>query len=105
MITRAEYEAKSTGNLEPLRTIANLNESDIEATLAYMQKKAGKQSPGVGPLQVEGAVVESSRSPIAEQSVELDPNTEVAIKRLGPAYRERLIKAQRVTDEAGDFEG
>jgi len=105
MKQRAEYEARATGNFAPLRALANLDESDMEATLAYMKAKAGKQSPGTGPLQVEGAVVESSRSPIAEQSVELDADTEAAIKRLGPAYRERLIKATRTTTDAGDFEG
>jgi hypothetical protein len=105
MKQRAEHEARTTGNFAPLRALANLDESDMEATLAYMKAKAGKQSPGVAPLQVEGATVESSRSAVAEQSVELDADTEAAIKRLGPAYRERLIKAQRETDEAGDFEG
>jgi len=105
MKQRAEHEARTTGNFAPLRALANLDESDMEATLAYMKAKAGRQSPGTGPLQVEGAVVESSRSPVAEQSVELDADTEAAIKRLGPAYRERLIKAQRTTNEADDFEG
>jgi hypothetical protein len=46
MKQRAEHEARTTGNFAPLRALANLDESDMEATLAYMQKKAGKQSPG-----------------------------------------------------------
>jgi hypothetical protein len=89
MIKRAEYEARTTGNIEPLRTIANLEESDIEATLAYMQKKAGKQSPGVAPLQVEGAVVESSRSPVAEQATELPEEFKEFAGRLGGNKRSR----------------
>jgi hypothetical protein len=93
------------GNLNRLNTLSNLSEADIAGTLAYVRATAGMPSPGVGPLQVEGATVESSRSAVAEQSVEFDADTEAAIKRLGPAYRERLIKARLETDKAGDFEG
>lgn len=93
MRQRAEYEARTTGNFEPLRTLANLDESDMEATLAYMKAKRGRQSPGVGPLQVEGATVESSRAAVAEQGVTLTPDQEAAADRMGPGGRDRLRKA------------
>lgn len=93
------------GNLNRLNTLSNLSEADIAGTLGYLRGSMGTPSPGVGPLQVEGATVESSRSAVVEQSVEFDADTEAAIKRLGPAYRERLIKARLATDAAGDFEG
>ena len=105
MRQRAEYEARATGNFEPLRTLANLSESDMEATLAYMQKKAGAQSPGVGPLQIEGASVESSRSSVAGQAAELPAEFEEIANRLGPHGRERLIREIQVTKDANDFEG
>ena len=93
MRQKAEYEARTTGNFEPLRTLANLDESDMEATLAYMKAKRGRQSPGVGPLQVEGATVESSRAAVAEQGVTLTPDQEAAADRMGPGGRDRLRKA------------
>lgn len=104
MRENAVHAARS-GNFGPLNSLANLSESDIAGTLGYLRGSLGVQSPGVGPLQVEGATVESSRSAVVEQSVEFDADTEAAIKRLGPAYRERLIKARIVTDAADDFEG
>jgi len=105
MKQRAEHEARATGNFAPLRALANLDESDMEATLAYMKAKAGRQSPGTGPLQVEGAVVESSRSPIAEQATELPAEFEAVANRLGPHGRERLLREIQVTKDADDFEG
>ena len=105
MRQRAEYEARATGNFEPLRTLANLSESDMEATLAYMRAKSGTQSPGVAPLQIEGASVESSRSSVAEQATELPAEFEEIANRLGPHGRERLIKQIQVTKDADDFEG
>jgi len=105
MRDRAREEAWGRGNLDPLRTLANLDESDMEATLAYMKVKRGKRSPGVGPLQVEGATLESSRSSVAEQSTELPPEFEEIAHRLGPGGRERLIKQIAVTRTADDFEG
>jgi len=105
MRDRAREEAWGRGNLDPLRTIANLDESDMVATLAYMKAKRGKQSPGVGPLRVEGAALESSRSSVAEQSTELPPEFEEIAHRLGPGGRERLIKQIAVTRTADDFEG
>ena len=53
----AVYEARG-GNLSRLNTLSNLNESDIAGTLGYLRGSMGTPSPGVGPLQVEGATVE-----------------------------------------------
>ena len=104
MRRRAEYEARTTGNFDPLRTLANLKEADMRATLAYMKEKAGVRSPGVGPLQVEGATVESSRSAVAEQKVELTADEEAAVRRLGPGGRARLIQAKIDQAKYDDFE-
>ena len=104
MRQRAEESARA-GNFAPLNALANLSEADIAGTLAYVRAASGVQSPGVGPLQVEGATVESSRSAVAAQSVEIDPDTEAAIKRLGPAYRERYVKSLQDAAAADDFEG
>ncbi len=104
MRKRAEAEAR-IGNLGPINALANLSAADVAGTLAYVRAAAGIGSPGVAPVQVEGATVESSRSPVAAQTVEIDPDTEAAIKRLGPAYRERYVKALQDSDAADDFEG
>jgi hypothetical protein len=104
MRTRAEAEAR-TGNFGPINALANLSEADVAGTLAYVRAASGVQSPGIAPVQVEGATVESSRSPVAAQTVEIDSDTEAAIKRLGPAYRERYVKALQDADTADDFEG
>ena len=105
MRDRAREEAWGRGNLDPLRTLANLDESDMEATLAYMKVKRGKRSPGVGPLQVEGATLESSRSSVAGQSTELPPEFEAVAHRLGDGGKERLLRELAVTRAADDFEG
>jgi hypothetical protein len=105
MRQKAEYEARTTGNFEPLRTLSNLSESDMEATLAYMKVKAGTQSPGTGPLQVEGATVESSRSAVAGQTAELPEEFREIANRLGPRGEARLLKQIQVTADADDFEG
>jgi hypothetical protein len=104
MRQRAESEARR-GNFTPINALANLSPSDVAGTLAYVRAAAGVQSPGVAPVQVEGATVESSRSTVAAQPVEIDPDTEAAIKRLGPAYRERYVKALQEASAADDFEG
>ena len=97
--------AARNGSFGPMNSLINLSESDISGTLGYLKGAMGIPSPGTGPLQVEGAALESARSTVAQQSVELDADTEAAIKRLGPAYRDRLIKAKIAANEADDFEG
>ena len=104
MKQRAEYEAYASGNFEPLRTLANLSESDMEATLAYMKVKAGVQSPGTGPLQVEGATVESSRSAVSGREVELTPDEQEVARRLGPGAEARMKQAKLDLAKYDDLE-
>lgn len=94
MRERAEFEARTRGNFEPLRTLSNLDDSDMRATLAYMREKAGVHSPGTGPLQVEGATVESSRSAVAGQEVELTPEEQEIARRLGPGQEAKIKQAK-----------
>jgi hypothetical protein len=103
MRERATYEARR-GNFAPLNALANLSESDIAGTLAYVRAASGVQSPGVAPLQVEGAAVESARSAATDQGVVLDAEQEEAAKRLGPGGRERMIKGILEQQKYDDFE-
>ena len=103
MMQRAEYEARN-GNFGPMNALANLSDADIAGTLAYVRAVSGVQSPGVGPLEMTGATVESSRAPVAEQSVELSPEQEEVARRLGPAYRRKLEKAVREQNKLNDLE-
>ena len=103
MRARAEAEARN-GNFGPLHAISNLSEADIAGTLAYVRAATGVQSPGTGPLQVEGATVESSRAPVAEQTVELTAEQEEIARRMGPGYRQKLIQAQTDLNKYDDLE-
>lgn len=93
------------GNFGPLNNLATLNESHIRAALAAAKAMEGVDSPGVGPLQVEGATVESSRSAPQQHSVDLDPDQKEAVRRLGPAYETRLRKALADNAKYDDFQG
>jgi hypothetical protein len=93
------------GNFGPMESLINLDEGAIRGTLAFLREQVGVPSPGTGPLQIEGATVESSRSSVAEQSTELPPEFDEIANRLGPHGRERLLKQIQVTKEADDFEG
>jgi hypothetical protein len=103
MRERAVVEARN-GNFGPLNSLSNLSEADIAGTLAYVRASSGVPSAGTGPLQVEGATVESSRAPVAEQTVELTPEQEEVARRLGPGYRQRLIKGLQERDKYDDIE-
>jgi len=59
------------GNFGPLSALQNLSDAEIAGTLAYVRAVSGVGTQGQAPLQVEGATVETSRSPVAEQTVEL----------------------------------
>jgi hypothetical protein len=72
--------------------------------LAFVKATANVPSPGVGPLQVEGATVESSRSAVAPESVVLTAEQESIATRMGPGYRDRMIKAQLENIAAGDVD-
>ena len=103
MMQRAEFEARN-GNFGPLSALANLSDSDIAGTLAYVRAVSGVRSPGVGPMQIEGATVESSRAAVAKQKVELTPEQEEVARRMGPAYRRKMEKALADQSKYNDLE-
>ena len=104
MREQAVMQARA-GNFGPLNNLATLNESHIRAALAAAKAMEGVDSPGVGPLQVEGASVESSRSAPQQHSADLDPDQKEAVRRLGPAYETRLRKALAENAKYDDFQG
>lgn len=102
MMQRAEMEARLNNNWEPMNTLINMDEGEIAGTLAYLRAKTGIRSGSAAPLQTEGAVVESSRAPSAKHEVQLTPEQEEIARRMGPGYRQRLIKSLRELDEHGN---
>lgn len=103
MVQRAEYEARN-GNFAPMNAIANLSDADIAGTLAYVRAVSGASSPGTGPMQIEGATVESSRAAVADKTVELTPEQEEVARRMGPAYRRKMEKAVVEQKKYNDLE-
>ena len=99
----AAREAR-TGNYGPISDVAQLDETSLRGMLAFVKATSNVQSPGVGPLQVEGATVESSRSAVADNSVVLTPLQEEVAKRMGPGYRDKMIKAEVENRKHDDFE-
>jgi hypothetical protein len=92
------------GNFGPMESLINLDEGAIRGTLAFLREQAGVQSPGTGPLQIEGATVESSRAPVAEQGVELSAEQEEIARRMGPGYRARMVEAIKDQQKYDDLE-
>ena len=103
MRDRAEFAARN-GDFGPMNALSNLTEADIAGTLAYVRAASGVQSPGVAPLQVEGATVESSRSAVDAGNVVLTADQEAAAARLGPGGRDRLIQGIADAEKYDDFE-
>lgn len=103
MRQRAEHEARN-GNFSPLNALSNLTEADIAGTLAYVRAATGTPSPGVGPVQVEGATVESSRSAVADSGVTLSAEQEEIAKRMGAGYRDRMIQGIKDQQKYDDLE-
>lgn len=104
MRQQAEYEARARGNFAPLQQLANLSEAEIAGALAYVKAMSGVYSGAAGPMQIEGAQVESSRAPTRDQSVELTPEQEEIARRMGPGYRAKLIEAQKELTKHNDLE-
>jgi hypothetical protein len=65
----------------------------------------GVDSPGVGPLQVEGAVVESSRSAPKTTEVQLTEEQKEVVRRLGPSYEKKLRDGLAAANKYDDFQG
>lgn len=92
------------GNYGPMESLINLDEGAIRGTLAFLREQVGVQSPGIGPLKIEGAAVESSRAPVAAQDVTLSDEQEEIARRMGPGYRAKLVQAVRDQDKYNDFD-
>lgn len=96
------------GNYGPLSNLGNLGEAEARATLAAARMMEGVGSPGSGPLQVQGATVESSRSAVADGSIELTPEQQEIARRFGGQeknYADRMRKAIADAKKFDDFEG
>ena len=96
------------GNYGPLGNLANLGEAEARATLAAARVIEGIGSPGSGPLQVQGASVESSRSAVADNSIELTAEQQEIARRFGGQeknYADRMRKAIADQRKYDDFEG
>jgi len=81
-----------------------MGNEQLDGMLAFYGVTAGVRSPGVGPLQVEGATVESSRPSAASEEVVLTPLQEDIAARMGKGYRDRMIKAVLEERKYNDFE-
>lgn len=92
------------GDYGPIADVAQIDETSLKGMLAFVKATTGVPSPGVGPLAVEGATVESSRSPVADKDVTLTPVQEEVAARMGPGYRDRMIKAEIENRKHDDLE-
>lgn len=98
-------EAAQYGDLSQLYNLANMNESHVRATIAAARAIEGDVSYGSAPMQVEGAFVESSRSPAAAGGgPELTAEEQEIARRLGGNYADRLRKAKAEAAKYNDFE-
>jgi hypothetical protein len=100
---QAEMAARA-GNYGPIAQFNKIGPEQLNGMMAYLSATMGVQSPGVGPLQVEGATVESSRSAVDEGSVVLTPLQEDIARKMGPGKREEMIQAQKDLIKYDDFE-
>jgi hypothetical protein len=98
-------QAAQAGNYEPLTNLSGMNAAHVRATLAAAKALDGIGSPGVGPLQVEGAYVESTRPATQGRTVELTLEQQEIARRLGPGSEDRLRAAIADTARYNDFEG
>jgi hypothetical protein len=100
---QAEMAARA-GNYGPIAQFNKIGPEQLNGMMAYLSATMGVQSPGVGPLQVEGATVESSRSAVDEGSVVLTPLQEDIASRMGPGKRDEMIQAEKDLLKYNDFE-
>ena len=76
------------------RGLSVFNDPNLAAvTLAAAKIMAGAQPTSVGPASTPH--VETTAPSVPKPDIELDPDTEEAIRRFGPEYRERYIQALR----------
>jgi len=96
------------GNYGPLGNLATLGSAEARATLAAARAMEGVGSPGNGPLQVQGASVESSRAAVSGGSVELTADQLEIARRFGgyeKNYADRMRAAIADAKQYDDFEG
>ena len=93
------------GNFGPLSQLAGLGETHIKAALAAARVVEGVASAGAGPLNIEGATVESSRAPASTAEVQLTEDQKEIARRLGPKYESKLRKGIADAKKYNDFEG
>ena len=103
-IREQAIEAARFGDLGPLHNLANMNDGHYRAALAAARAIEGVDSPGVGPLQIEGARVESTRGAVKDTHVELTAEQQEIANRIGGNYADRLRKSIKETAAADDFE-
>lgn len=76
------------------RGLSVFNDPNLaEVTLAAAKIMAGTRPTSVGPAATPH--VETTAPSVPKPDIELDPDTEEAIRRFGPEYRERYIQALR----------
>ena len=79
------------------------NPTFAEATLALAKIIEGTKPGSSGSAPVPR--VERTSPATKKQSIELDPDTEAAISRFGPDFRDRYLKAQEEQSKHNDFQG
>lgn len=98
--------AAQNGDMTQLYNLANMNEGHIRATIAAARALEGSDLSGTGPLQIEGATVESSRTAATPgPQVRLTAEEEEIARRVGGSFGDRLRKAKAEADKYGDFMG
>jgi hypothetical protein len=96
--------AARQGNYVPIADLERIDEPALRGMVAFVSEATGVKSAGIGPLSVEGAAVETSRSAVTSEDITLTPEQEEVAKRMGPGYRDRMIQAQRDLLKHDDFE-
>lgn len=107
-LRRSALAEAQRGNYGPLSNLGNLGSAEARATLAAARAMEGVGSPGNGPLQVQGATVESSRSAVSGGSVELTADQMEIARRFGgyeKNYADRMKSAIADAKRYDDFEG
>lgn len=107
-IKASAVAAAEHGDFTPLNNLSTLGPDQAKATLAAARVMVGVGVPGNGPLQVQGAAVESSRAAVTDNNIELTAEQQEIARRFGGQeqnYAERMRQA--IADQAkyNDFEG
>ena len=105
MRNQAVREAAATGNFTKLYNMANIGEQEIQATLAVAKIQAGTAGSSSAPLDMLGAVVESTQPTSPKPQIQLTAEQQAIADRFGGDYADRLRKSLAETAELGDFEG